>query len=143
VIYPWIEVSGCCQLVLDSLKDSVSSWEQIGISYQPNKPEEANLLIVGGWINQAQARHLKDIYSRMAGDKLVLAVGSCSISASVFEDLEDVQKLSDVLPVHYNVTGCPPRWDVVLKGIDRLAGRGQADKTVKDILNETGSENVF
>lgn len=143
MIYPWIESTGCCSLVLENLESTVSYWEQAGVLRRAKQPEEANLLIVGGWINPVQSEHLKSIYQKMCGDKQVMAVGSCAISGSVFSDLESVSKLSDVLPVHYNVTGCSPRWDDILKGITRVSHTGEKEKTVKEILNETGSDVVF
>ena len=143
MIYPWIEATGCCTLVLENLHSTVSHWEQVGIARKANFPEEANLLIVGGWLNESQQEKLKNIFERMPKNKLVLAVGTCSLSGSVFEDVPGLKKLSDFLPVHYQVTGCPPRWDDVLKGITRVTNSGEKEKSVKEILNDTGSDIVF
>lgn len=143
MIYPWIEATGCCTLVLNDLDNVVSHWEQTGVARKATTVEEANLLIIGGWINQQQAENLKQVYSRMAPGKQVLVVGSCSLSGSVFSDLPDLFLAKEVVPVHFQVTGCPPRWDDVLKGISRLSQGDKGEKTVKEILNEVGSDNVF
>lgn len=129
--------------MLENLESSVSHWEQTGVLRKAKQPEEANILIVAGWINQKQANHLKDVYQKMHGEKYVLAIGTCAISGSLFDDIDDVIKLNEVLPVHYYVTGCAPRWDDILKGVRRLGQFGEKEKTVKDILNDTGSDIVF
>ena len=65
------------------------NWEQVGVVRKAERPEEANLLIIGGWINPEQAQNLKEVYDRMLKEKLVIAVGSCALSAAAFANDEN------------------------------------------------------
>lgn len=143
LVYPWIEQTGCCELVLKSLSSSVVNWEQVGVVRKAERPEEANLLIIGGWINPEQAQNLKEVYDRMLKEKLVIAVGSCALSAAAFGNDENCVAAKEILPVHYFVPGCPPRWDDILKGISAISKIGMQNKTVRDILNDSGNDHVF
>ena len=143
LIYLWLESSGCCELVLESLSSSVVSWQQVGVLRLAEHPREANLLLVAGWINRHQAAHLKQVYESMLSPKWVIGLGACALSAAAFANDPEIQNLQSVLPVNFFVPGCPPRWDDILKAISRSSKVGGQDRSVKDILNDAGSEHVF
>ena len=61
------------------------------------------------------------IYEQMPDPKFVVAVGSCGISGGAFQGCYNIVGcLSDVIPVHAFVPGCPPRPEAIIYGVVAL-----------------------
>ena len=116
-IYVCIEAYGCCHFELEnifsSMYDYIKPWSLIS-----SPPSKANILIVSGWLNLALQTHIKKIYEQLKSDKIVVAIGACQISGSVYHT-EPYQKLSidQILPVSVFVPGCPPSPEKIISGI--------------------------
>jgi len=100
--------ASCCADEVTQTMSCRYDLERFG-SKQVDTPEEADLLIVQGSINEKMAAALKEIYSAMPGPKYVMAVGSCACG--------DVDQH---IPVDIYVPGCPPRPEAIMSGIIKL-----------------------
>lgn len=92
----------------------LAAWKECEFFYRPWNwgrvaPEQADVLIVSGHINQAILQVISDTYKRMPEHKKVLAVGTHVIRSGDFE-------LKDYINVDVAVEGDPPRKDDILKG---------------------------
>ena len=63
-------------------------------------------------------------YEAMPEPRLVVAVGACAISGSVFAGTYAGRYgMADVLPVDIFVPGCPPRPEALIEGLLTAVGR--------------------
>lgn len=134
---PWIESSGCCTVEIESLSLATYDWQRLGVTEAACSPNQANLLIVAGWINELRAKEIKRAYDQMCEPKLVVAAGSCAISGSPFELQDGVQKIvkaQDIVPVDIFVTGCPPRPEALLLSILSLKKKFKPDRPHREVL---------
>jgi len=109
---------GCCSIELESLSSSSYDFERLGFSFV-QRPEKASLMIVSGWIDDAFADKIIQDYACLQGDKAVLAVGACAISASPYISNVNI-RLADLVPVTLYVPGCPPRPEDLLEALLRV-----------------------
>ena len=123
---------GCCSIEIDNLCSSNYDLQRLGYTIDVDDPREATVLIVSGWINDEFATKIKDIYSQIAGDKAVIAVGACSISQTPYIN-ENGVKLTDILPVDIFVPGCPPRPEAIIEAI-RLLEKTKENKETSKII---------
>ena len=132
-IYVCIEAYGCCRLELEnifsSMYDHIKPWNLL-----LSPPSKANILIVSGWLNLALQTHIKKVYEQLKTDKIVIAIGACQISGSVYH-IDSHQKVSidQILPVSVFIPGCPPSPEQIISGI-KLALKNK---------NESHSEERF
>ncbi|MCM0604823.1 MAG: NADH-quinone oxidoreductase subunit NuoB [Xanthomonadaceae bacterium] len=78
-------------------------------------PEEAELLIIQGFVNEAMAGELKETYSKMPHPKKVLALGACASQGGSF--FEKGVSAHELFPVDVWAAGCPPRPEAIMNAI--------------------------
>lgn len=119
---PWItyyDVSGCngCNLEILATLTPRFDVERFGCVYKPS-PRNADVLIVQGCLNKKAAPRLKKIYSQMADEKIVIAVGSCAITGGPFAEAYNFAGPIDKhVRVDMYVPGCPPRPEAIIDGL--------------------------
>jgi ech hydrogenase subunit C len=119
---PWImhfdnsSCNGCDIEVLASLTP-LYDIERFGIVNMGN-PKHTDVLVVTGPVNRRTARVLKNLYDQIADPKMVIAVGTCSISGGVFHNCYNVLGGVDkVVPVDVYVPGCAARPEAIIDGV--------------------------
>ncbi len=96
--------------------------ERFGVKLTPS-PRHADILIVTGVVTKKVAERLKRIYEQMPEPKVVIAVGTCACSGGVFHgSYSHVEGVDKVIPVDIYVPGCPPRPEMIIKGIIEAIG---------------------
>jgi NADH-quinone oxidoreductase subunit B len=114
--------SGCCA---DEVLNSMGcryDLERFGCVPQI-EPNQADLLIVNGFVSEKAEPHLRALYDAMKNPKYVLAVGACASSGGMFapECSYAVKKtVSSIVPVDVFVPGCPPRPEAIMDGLIEL-----------------------
>ncbi|MEM0225583.1 MAG: NADH-quinone oxidoreductase subunit B family protein [Thermofilaceae archaeon] len=95
--------------------------ERFGVLLK-GSPRHADVLLVTGAVTRQVESRLRRIYEQMARPKFVVAVGSCASSGGIYVGSYSVHRgLSEVLPVHAYVPGCPVRPEAVLDALRVLA----------------------
>ncbi len=121
---PWVLSSGCCSVEIQNAGLATYDWQRLGVDEIAESPNQADLMIVAGWINEERAEEIKAAYSIMRKPTSVIAVGSCVLSGSPYTPtgsmLGKVIKASDLIPVDVNVPGCPPRPEALLDAVLEL-----------------------
>lgn len=78
-------------------------------------PQETNLLILQGSINEKLSHEVFSFYEKMPEPKYVLAIGTCACGGGLFPS-----EMTGKIPVNVYVTGCPPRPEAIMNGVISL-----------------------
>ena len=119
---PWImhyDNSSCngCDIEVLACLTPLYDVERFGIVNMGN-PKHADVLVITGPVNRRAARVLKNLYDQMPDPKMVIAVGTCSISGGVFHNCYNVLGGVDkVIPVDVYVPGCAARPEGFIVGV--------------------------
>ena len=113
-----LEVYGCCGLevenIFSSMYNHIRPWTLI-----PSPPDQAEVLLVSGWLNLSLQAQIKSKYEQLKGHRKVIALGVCQISGSVYQGHQQKQLvcIDQILPVSVFVPGCPPSPEQIISGI--------------------------
>lgn len=94
--------------------------ERFGITLV-GSPKHADVLLVSGIVNRQSIDQFKKVYDRVPKPKLVVAIGSCACSATLFRDSYNfVKAVDEIIPVDVYVPGCPPKPEAIIAGVLRV-----------------------
>ncbi len=79
------------------------------------RPEEANLLVIQGVMNDLLREEAERFYREMPEPRYVMALGTCACGGGLFPAAK-----SSEIPVNVYVTGCPPRPEAIMNGVISL-----------------------
>ncbi|MGE3973495.1 MAG: NADH-quinone oxidoreductase subunit B [Bdellovibrionales bacterium] len=134
---PWVMVKGCCNLEVENASTATYDWTRLGVENVAQHPSEADVMIVGGWVDAQFVEELKSAYFQLSGIRAVIAVGACALSGAPYAASgEKILKISDVLPVDVFVPGCPPRPEAVLEAIQALRNKQKPQMDQKKVIYE-------
>ena len=84
-------------------------------------PRHADVLFIAGYQTFKSLERAKRIYEQMAEPRVVLALGSCTMSGGMYWDsYNTVKRLSDHLPITMYIPGCPPRPEAVFEACAKI-----------------------
>ncbi len=110
---------GCCKQEIYSARSPVYDIERLGISFVC-LPEDADLLVVQGFLNPQGAARVVDYYHRMKKPKWVAFLGTCVLDRNMLSSSKLLEELKKKLPAHIYVPGCPPRPEAFIHAIIKL-----------------------
>ena len=117
-IFNWFNSCGVTELL--PVVASRYDMERFGLIIVDN-PKHADCLIVGGYQTFKSIKRVIKIYNQMPDPKVVMALGSCPITGGMYWDsYNTIKRLSDYIPVHMYVPGCPPRPEAVFQAVGLL-----------------------
>lgn len=94
--------------------------ERFGVKLQ-GSPRHADILICTGPVTRQARERLIRTYEQMPAPRFVVAVGSCALSAGVFQNCYNVVgSIDEVIPVDAFIPGCPPRPEAIIDGLVKL-----------------------
>ncbi len=106
--------ASCCGDDWIQTESSRYDLERLGCS-PAALPDEANLLLIQGAMNEALRLEAEKFYENMPSPKYVMAIGTCACGGGLFPG-----GTSAKIPVNVLVTGCPPRPEAIMNGIISL-----------------------
>ena len=84
----------------------------------------ADALIVTGALTRQCVPRLKELYDQMPKPGLVIALGQCACSCSIFKGSYNiVGPIDKIVPVDVYIPGCPPKPEAMISGIVKALGK--------------------
>jgi Ni,Fe-hydrogenase III small subunit len=114
-----VDAGSCngCELEIHALGNPYYNLEGLGIRFVAS-PRHADLLLVTGPVSKHMAIALQRTYDATPEPKLVVAVGDCGCTGGIFgESYASLGRVANVIPVDFEVRGCPPSPTALLEGI--------------------------
>ncbi len=131
-IFNWFNSCGCIELL--PVIGSRFDMERFGIIVV-GTPRHADCLIIGGYQTEKSIKRAKRIYEQMPEPKVVMALGSCTITGGMYWDsYNTIKRLSDYIPIDIYVPGCPPRPEAVFHAIGLVIAH--VNKMKEELRNE-------
>jgi len=119
---PWLlhyDGSSCngCDIEVLACLTPVYDVERFGVINTGN-PKHADIFLITGGINRQNEMVVKQIYSQMPENKVVVAVGICACDGGIFKDCYNILGGVDkVIPVDIYVPGCAARPEAIIDGV--------------------------
>lgn len=121
-----VDVGSCngCDFEMIQLSSPIYDLQQYGIDFVAS-PKHADLLMVTGPLNRNSTQSLQMTYEAAPAPKLVMALGSCACSGTVYGESHAIRgPIDSLVPVDIYVPGCPPKPQAIIHGLmmalDRL-----------------------
>lgn len=114
-----VDAGSCngCELEIQALSNPYYNLEGAGIKFVVS-PRHADLLLVTGPVSVNMEEALKRTYDAIPDPKFVVAVGDCGACGGIFGmSYASRGGVTNIIPVDYTVTGCPPSPTEILRGI--------------------------
>lgn len=117
-VFNWFNSCGVTELL--PMVGSRWDMERLGMILV-DSPRHADCLIIGGYQTEKSIKRAERIYRQMPGPRVVVALGSCTMSGGMYWDsYNTIKKLEDYIPVDLYIPGCPPRPEAVFQGIYKI-----------------------
>ncbi|MGM0365653.1 MAG: hypothetical protein ACQEP5_03855 [Actinomycetota bacterium] len=111
---------GCCKPEIYSTRSPLYDIERLGINFV-SLPEDADLLVVQGFLNPQGAARVLDCYQRMNNPKWVAFLGTCVLDRNMLSSgNQTLEELKKELPADIFIPGCPPRPEAFIYAILKL-----------------------
>ena len=105
-----VSAAGCnaCEADLNVLATPFFDLARFGINFVAS-PRHSDAIVVTGPVSRNMKTALLTTYEAMPDPKVVIAVGSCTISGGPFLGSPEITEgLDTILPVDLFIPGCPP-----------------------------------
>ena len=105
-----VSAAGCnaCEADLNVLATPFFDLARFGINFVAS-PRHADAIVVTGPVSRNMKTALLQTYEAVPEPRVVIAVGSCTLTGGPFFHSEEVAKgLDSILPVDLFIPGCPP-----------------------------------
>ncbi len=98
-----------CDFEMSALLNPIYDIQRYGVDFVAS-PRHADIVMVTGMVTRNLRQAVLETYAAMPQPSLVMAVGSCACSGTMFGEQNYAQMgaVSEVLPVDIYVPGCPP-----------------------------------
>ena len=117
-VFNWFNSCGFAELV--PMVGSRWDMERFGIIIVPS-PRHADCLFIAGYQTLKSIKRAQRIYQQMPDPKVVIALGSCTMTGGMYWDsYNTIKDLDDYLPVNIYIPGCPPRPEAVFHAVHSI-----------------------
>ena len=117
-IMNWFNSCGFAELI--PVVGSRWDMERFGMIVVGN-PRHADVLFIAGYQTLKSIKRAKRVYEQMAEPRVVLALGSCTMTGGMYWDsYNTIKRLEDYLPVTMYIPGCPPRPEAVFEAVEKI-----------------------
>lgn len=120
--------TACCSMALQTPPELWIDSGEFPHDLRTSIEIESNVLVFAGMISPQMIPYLKQVYESMAYPKWVVAIGTCAISGSPFDEPYIVRGLEKLFPVDIVVPGCPPEEESINEGFKLLEQKMKSGK---------------
>ena len=117
-VFNWFNSCGFIELI--PLVGSRWDMERFGMILT-STPRHADVLFITGYQTIKSIKRVKRIYEQMPEPRIVIALGSCSMTGGMYWDsYNTIKKLDNYIPVDLYIPGCPPRPEAIFEGVQKM-----------------------
>lgn len=112
--------TGCGAIELRPLMTARFDMFRYGMAPRPT-PRQSCVFIIGGYASVKTLKRIVRSYEQIQGPKFVLGLGSCTINGGMyFDSYNTINRIDHYIPVDVYVTGCMPRPEAIIAGLNKL-----------------------
>jgi Ni,Fe-hydrogenase III small subunit len=96
------------------------------------QPENANMMIIGGYVNRKQLPYIMKAYEELHRPKIVMVLGVSAMNGGILKSYNSIENLRDYIPIDYYVQGDPPHSDLIRVAMELLVNKIRSGEIVDD-----------
>jgi NADH-quinone oxidoreductase subunit B len=133
-VWPMPMGLSCCAIELMGVGGSRFDIGRFGMEVMRFSPRQSDCMVVAGTVTLKVAKIVQRLFEQMASPKWVVAMGACASSGGLFRTYSVLQGVDKILPVDVYISGCPPKPEALLDGMQLLQEKIRREQSFRGLL---------